>query len=109
MPNPYGAPEISVKELEERQKAGGQFVWLDVREPNEHAAVCIDDERILLIPFSPLATEQVAALPEAAQAQDADIVVMCHHGNRSGQVTMWLKQQGWTNVLQHGRRHRCLG
>ena len=54
MPNPYGAPEISAKELEERQKAGDQFVWLDVREPNEHAAVSIDDERILLIPLEPV-------------------------------------------------------
>ena len=99
MPNPYGAPEISVQEVEARQKAGDQFVWLDVREPNEHATVSIDDERITLTPLSRLANEQLAALPESAQPQDADIIVMCHHGNRSGQVTMWLKQQGWTNVL----------
>jgi len=24
---------------------------------------------------------------------------MCHHGNRSGQVTAWLVQQGWNNVF----------
>ena len=25
--------------------------------------------------------------------------VLCHHGNRSMQVTMWLAQQGYKNVI----------
>jgi len=33
------------------------------------------------------------------QDKNAEIVVFCHKGVRSAQVTMWLKQQGWTNVL----------
>jgi rhodanese-related sulfurtransferase len=24
---------------------------------------------------------------------------MCHHGNRSQQVTAWLAQQGWKNTF----------
>lgn len=99
MPNMYGVPEVSVTELADRQVNGDQFVWLDVREPNEQAAVSIDDERIYLLPMSRLASEQLAALPDVAKDQDAEIVVMCHHGIRSAQVVAWLSQQGWTNVI----------
>ena len=99
MPNPYGVPEISVVELAERQNNQEAFLWLDVREPNEHGAVHIDDERIDLVPLSQLAAQQLDALPESANDKDADIVVMCHHGMRSAQVVAWLSQQGWTNVI----------
>lgn len=99
MPNMYGVPEVSVTELAGRQANGDQFVWLDVREPNEQAAVSIDDERICLLPMSRLASEQLDALPDVAKDQDAEIVVMCHHGIRSAQVVAWLRQQGWTNVI----------
>lgn len=99
MPNMYGVPEISAPELAQWQANGEQFVWLDVREPNEHAAVSIDDERIVLVPLSQLASQQLDALPDTAREQDAEIVVMCHHGVRSAQVVAWLSQQGWTNVI----------
>lgn len=99
MPNAFGAPEISVKEMAQRCVADEAFVWLDVREPNEHALVSIPDPRIHLLPLSRLAAERLDALPDAARAQDAPVVVMCHHGVRSAQVVAWLQQQGWTNVL----------
>ena len=99
MPNAFGAPEISVKEMAQRCVADEAFVWLDVREPIEHALVSIPDARIHLLPLSRLAAERLDALPDAARAQDAPVVVMCHHGVRSAQVVAWLQQQGWTNVL----------
>ena len=99
MANPFGAPGVDVQKLAEMQASDEAFIWLDVREPNEHALVSIDDERIILTPLSQIAAQQLNGLPEAARMQDAPIVVMCHHGNRSAQVTMWLQQQGWTNVL----------
>jgi rhodanese-related sulfurtransferase len=46
-----------------------------------------------------LAAQQLAALPDAAQSKEAEIVVFCHHGMRSAQVVAWLRGQGWTNVL----------
>jgi rhodanese-related sulfurtransferase len=49
--------------------------------------------------MSRLAREGTSALSDAAQAQDATIYVMCHHGNRSAQVTAWLAQQGWKSVF----------
>jgi rhodanese-related sulfurtransferase len=98
MPNPYGAPEITVQQVDQKTKAGDQFVWLDVREPLELQRAAIHDTRVVEAPVSRLAQFQLEGLPDAAQPQDAEIVVFCHHGMRSAQVTMWLRQQGWTNV-----------
>lgn len=98
MPNPYGAPEVTVQEINAKRQAGETFLWLDVREQDEVHTVQITDKRITVLPLSELAQRQLAALPSQAQAQDAEIVVFCHHGMRSAQVTSWLLQQGWTNV-----------
>ncbi len=99
MPNPYGAPEISVQNVAHKQAIGESFVWLDVREPEEYTTARIDDDAIHLVPLSKLAKQQLEALPAAALDKDAEIVVFCHHGIRSAQVVVWLQQQGWTNVL----------
>ena len=41
-----------------------------------------------------------AALPDSILAdKTVEIVVMCHHGIRSAQVSMWLLRQGWQNVF----------
>lgn len=98
MPNPYGAPEISVKQVDNKRQSGEQFIWLDVREPEELARVSIKDDRIRLLPLSVLADRQLASLPDEAQNQQAEIIVFCHHGMRSAQVTAWLRQQGWQKV-----------
>jgi rhodanese-related sulfurtransferase len=50
-------------------------------------------------PLSRLAREGTSALSDAAKSKAATIYVLCHHGNRSSQVTAWLAQQGWTNVF----------
>lgn len=98
MPNPYGAPEISAKQVDAKRQNGEQFVWLDVREREEIALVSINDTRIQVAPLSELADRQLAALPNEAQDQQAEIVVFCHHGMRSAQVAAWLRQQGWQKV-----------
>jgi len=99
MPNPFGAPEITVQELAEKSNAEDSFVWLDVREPHELSRASIEGKGILMVPLSELAAHQLDALPDVAQNKDAEIVVMCHHGTRSAQVVVWLQQQGWTNIL----------
>lgn len=98
MPNPFGAPEITAQEVDAKCQAGDSFVWLDVREAEEVQTVQISDERIIVLPLSELAQKQLAALPSQAEAQDTEIIVYCHHGVRSAQVTAWLLQQGWHNV-----------
>ena len=92
-------PEINVNELSEKLKSQESFILLDVREPHELNFAKLNDTRLEVTPMSRLAREGTKALSEAASAKDATIYVMCHHGNRSGQVTAWLAQQGWKNVF----------
>ncbi len=99
MANRFGAPEISVQAVQTKIADGQSFVWLDVREANELAFAAIRDERVVLAPLSELAARQLDALPAPALDPDASIIVLCHHGIRSAQVTLWLRQQGWTDVL----------
>lgn len=99
MPNPFGAPEITVHEVKNRLDDGEPFIWLDVREPNEQQLAAIADERVVAAPLSTIAQRYLDALPPVALDKDADIIVFCHHGIRSAQVTVWLQNQGWTRVL----------
>ena len=92
-------PEITVAQLSEKIKSDDPFILLDVRELHELNFAKLDDSRVDVTPMSRLAQEGTKALSESAQAQDATIYVMCHHGNRSMQVTAWLAQQGWKNVF----------
>jgi len=91
--------EITVTELSEKLKSEEKFILLDVRELYELNFAKLTDSRLEVTPMSRLAQEGANALSESAKSQDATIYVMCHHGNRSGQVTAWLAQQGWKNVF----------
>ena len=96
--NPYGVPGLSVQELDKKLKNNDDFILLDVREPFELARANLGDG-VLLAPLSELAQQGPDALPGAVTAdKEAEIVVMCHHGIRSAQVTMWLLAEGWENV-----------
>jgi rhodanese-related sulfurtransferase len=92
-------PEITVTELSEKLRSDDNFILLDVREPHELNFAKLTDSRLETTPLSRLAREGIHALSESAQSRDATIYVMCHHGNRSGQVTAWLAQQRWKNVF----------
>ena len=92
-------PEVTVSELSEKLNSEDKFILLDVREPHELNYAALTDSRLEVTPMSRLAREGTKALSDAAQIQDATIYVMCHHGNRSAQVTAWLAQQGWQNVF----------
>jgi rhodanese-related sulfurtransferase len=96
-------PEITVADLSEKLKSEDTFILLDVREPHELNFAKITDSRLDVTPMSRLAREGTNALSESAKSQDSTIYVMCHHGNRSAQVTAWLARQGWKNVFNvHG-------
>ncbi len=76
-----------------------KFILLDVREPSELESARIEDSRLQVTPMSRLASQGPAALSEAVHAQEIPVYVICHHGSRSVQVTMWLAQQGFKNVI----------
>jgi len=92
-------PEITVIELSEKLASEDKFILLDVREPDELNSARLTDDRLEVMPMSRLAREGTRALPGPANSKDATIYVICHHGNRSGQVTAWLAKQGWKNIF----------
>lgn len=92
-------PEITVTQLSEKLKSEDKFILLDVRELTELNYAKLADSRLEVTPMSRLAREGTNALSESVQSQEVPVYVMCHHGNRSMQVTAWLTQQGWKNVF----------
>jgi len=92
-------PEITVTDLSEKLKSEEKFILLDVRELDELEYAKITDSRLEVTPMSRLAQEGPGALSESVRTQELPVYVMCHHGTRSAQVTTWLTQQGWKNVV----------
>ena len=91
-------PEISANELAKKLEQGERFTLLDVREEWEIRLAAIRDARVLTIPTSILARQLKDAFPEPLRSPDAPMVVMCHYGVRSANVTAWMLQNGWKNV-----------
>jgi rhodanese-related sulfurtransferase len=92
-------PEITVTELSEKLKSEEKFILLDVRELSELEHARIEDTRLEVTPMSRLSTEGPNALSENVRSQENPVYVLCHHGSRSVQVTMWLAQQGYKNIF----------
>ncbi len=92
-------PEITATELGDKLKSDEKFILLDVRELSELEHAKVTDSRLQVTPVSRLASEGIAALSESVQSQEIPVYVMCHLGSRSMQVTGWLIQQGYKNVI----------
>jgi rhodanese-related sulfurtransferase len=92
-------PEITPRELAEWMQQQPDLVLLDVREPYEFPRARLNDERVVHAPLSDLARKHLDGLPEKVKANPAArLVVFCHHGIRSAQVTAWLRDLGWSAV-----------
>jgi rhodanese-related sulfurtransferase len=80
--------EISPEEVKAKLDQKGDFTLLDVREPWEIETARIDGAK--LIPMGDVPSR-------AHQELDPDehIIVVCHHGVRSMNVAVWLRQQGF--------------
>jgi rhodanese-related sulfurtransferase len=91
-------PEITAQELAARMKKGEKFTILDVREHWELNYAHLTDERIIALPTSQISRQRAEAFPANLRDPQAEIVVMCHHGVRSADVTGWMLTQGWKNV-----------
>lgn len=92
-------PEITVTQLAEKLKTDENFVLLDVRELSELDQAKIEDSRLEVTPMSRLGAEGPAALSETVRLQEVPVYIMCHHGSRSMQVSMWLAQQKYQNIF----------
>jgi rhodanese-related sulfurtransferase len=80
--------EITPEEVKNKLDAGESFTLLDVREPWEFETARIDTTKLMPMGDVP---------SRANQELDPEdhIVVLCHHGVRSMNVTAWLRQQGF--------------
>ena len=84
--------EIDVLAVNTMQQNQEEFLLLDVREQNEYDIARIDGS--VLLPMSELRLR----LEELEPHQDSRIVVHCHHGGRSMQVTRALRDRGYAKV-----------
>lgn len=84
--------EIDCLTVKQKLDKDHSFLLLDCREQEEYNLVNISESRLL--PMSEI-QERVSELDEH---RSAEIIVYCHHGMRSMQVTAWLQQEGFTNV-----------
>jgi len=83
--------DFEIQPEQVKQLPADNFTLLDCREPWEHQTAHI--EGALLIPMNDIPTRAHQELDP-----DAHIVVYCHHGVRSLNVTNWLRQQGFEKV-----------
>jgi rhodanese-related sulfurtransferase len=90
--------EISPTEVSQKILAGEQFFILDVREVWELDSARITDPRIINLPMSVIGQKLNNAFPEELRNPEVEIIVMCHHGLRSGSVSSWMIQNGWKNI-----------
>jgi rhodanese-related sulfurtransferase len=80
--------EIDPESVQRMSKGGDRFTLLDVREPWEFDAACIEGAKLM----------PMGDIPSRAHQEldpEEHIIVYCHHGVRSMNVTAWLRQQGF--------------
>lgn len=84
--------EITVDDVKCMLDDAEDFLLLDVREPEEHAMVHIEEARLL--PLGELPRSLAQLRPHANRA----IVVYCHMGGRSLQAAEFLRRSGFPNA-----------
>jgi sulfur-carrier protein adenylyltransferase/sulfurtransferase len=85
-----GIPQMTVKELKHRLDAGDEIFILDVREPYEYQIANIGGK---LIPQNDV-PQRLGEID-----RDREIVVQCLSGGRSQRIAEYLKQAGYTKVV----------
>jgi rhodanese-related sulfurtransferase len=83
--------EITPEEVKSKLDAAESFTLLDVREPGEQEKAWIDGAKLMPMGDVPSRAHQELDPEEY-------VVVICHHGVRSMNVTAWLRQQGFEKV-----------
>lgn len=69
--------------------AGEPLMLIDVREPDEYAITRIEGTTLIPMRDIPANLQQLEA-----RADEATLIIFCHHGTRSMNVVYWLRQQG---------------
>lgn len=85
--------EITCQEALARLSREPKPLLLDCREPEETALVSVEGSHN--IPMSELA-ERIGELHPHLLSE---VLVLCHHGVRSGRTAAWLRGQGFAKVF----------
>lgn len=88
--------KITAEEAYQRMKSSDPIVIVDVRTKEEYDAGHI--EGAILIPNEEITNEKPKLLP----VEDAEILIYCRSGNRSGQAAEKLEKMGYTNINDFG-------
>jgi rhodanese-related sulfurtransferase len=83
--------EIGVEELKRWRDENRAHQLIDVREAVELQAAAVDGATHIPMGTVPARKGEVST--------DRPVVVMCHHGGRSMQVTRWLRGNGFPNAV----------
>ena len=83
--------EITAEAFAQQRQRPDTPLLLDVREPWEYQTASVPNS--LLMPMGEIASRAHTELDP-----DAPVVVMCHHGARSLNVALWLREQGFTHA-----------
>lgn len=81
--------EITPQDIQHRLQAGEKLALIDVREPGEFQIARIAGAELI-----PMRTVPAELSRLDAQAEQAPLIVFCHHGVRSLNVVHWLREQG---------------
>ncbi|HTP86503.1 MAG TPA: rhodanese-like domain-containing protein [Bryobacteraceae bacterium] len=81
--------EVTPREVRQRMDAGEPVRLIDVREPFEYAITRIEGAELIPMRSVPTRLQHLDAA-----AREATLIVFCHHGVRSLDVTYWLREQG---------------
>ena len=81
--------EIDVVAVRELLAQPADLMLLDCREPDERRTASIDGSHWIPMASIP------ARLSELEPYRDKRLIVHCHHGSRSLQVTRWLRSNGF--------------
>lgn len=91
MPSPYEvSPQMAREQLSNRKEA----ILIDVREPEEFGLARIEGAQLIPMGSVPAELQKLEGLADAG-----DLLILCHHGVRSLQVTMWLRARGIENCF----------
>lgn len=87
--------EISPKDLKAKLDAGaGKIALIDCREAWENSTAAIPGSELIPMNTIPQHLQHLEEL-----AENATLVVYCHHGMRSLMVINWLREQGVKECL----------
>lgn len=86
-------PEITATELKARLDGGDNLTIVDVREPEEWEIGNLGDQGARLIPLGEIPARLNELDPEA------EIVLQCRSGGRSAKALRYLKERGYTRLL----------